>query len=167
MNLEESQQEVDRQIEEQGVVTLDSKTVPAIENLIRNALNAQEAKEAANPEPPYSDGVEPDSLGGNCPVQGDGRFTAPNGEQAAYYFRARGSRWTVEVGEKAEPHVYEGPNNIVWEIGFIYSDCETHPYAAGWMTRAEAIQRINLAYEIWLKQGAMQARGQYLGNEHD
>ena len=78
MNLEESQQEVDRQIEEQGVVTLDSKTVPAIENLIRNALNAQEAKEAANPEPP-----------------------------------------------------------------------------------------INLAYEIWLKQGAMQARGQYLGNEHD
>lgn len=62
-------------------------------------------------------------LGGNCPVQAEGTI---NGD--AFYFRARGSHWSLGVGG-GDP--VGGPK---WEHGESYG---TWP-DAGWMSEDEA-----------------------------
>lgn len=59
--------------------------------------------------------VEINELGGNCPVQATGII-----EGYGFYFRARGSRWSVEI--------YTGKLGP-WEYGEDYGT----DYEAGWM----------------------------------
>jgi hypothetical protein len=65
-----------------------------------------------------------DWVAGNCPVQAEGYIAG-----RPFYFRARGSRWSIEIGAH---DVTAAP---VWEYGERYSD---EPYAAGWMSNDEA-----------------------------
>ncbi len=63
-------------------------------------------------------------LGGNCPVQAEGRI---NGKE--FYFRARGNSWSLRIGGS---DVVMEPE---WAYEEDYGDC---PFAAGWMTETEA-----------------------------
>lgn len=76
-------------------------------------------------------------LGGNCPVQADGEI---DGEP--FYFHARGSRWSLEIGH----------GDSVWEHTEQYSDVQ---YAAGWMTLEEARAFIAKGAELWRAQFAV------------
>lgn len=63
-------------------------------------------------------------LGGNCPVQAKGTI---NGKE--FYFRARGDSWSLSVGG----------SDVVMEPEWSYEeDYGDDPFAAGWMTEAEA-----------------------------
>lgn len=79
--------------------------------------------------------VEIDMIGGNCPVQAEGKI---NGEP--FYFRARGERWSIGIG-----------GDVVGEPDWYYE--EDYPggtFAAGWMTEAEARTFIDQAAERYL-----------------
>lgn len=71
------------------------------------------------------------SLGGNCPVQGEGTI---NGKE--FYFRARGDHWSIGIG-----------GDVVLAPDWYYEE----PYgtwpAAGWMDEAEARAFIHVAAE--------------------
>lgn len=88
----------------------------------------------------YLDGIDPDWLGGNCPVQGEGFFT-DNGVEYNYYFRARGTHWSCDVSA----------GDSFWSIRERYGD-DDNLYAAGWMSEDEAISFINKAYTKWLEE---------------
>lgn len=70
-----------------------------------------------------AEGVELESISGWCPVQA---FGTVDGQ--AFYFRARGSAWRVEIGGKPEPE-HEMPDAVHWSCGAPYGE----PYEAGWM----------------------------------
>lgn len=71
--------------------------------------------------------LEIDWLSGNCPVQGEGTF---DGE--AFYFRARGTHVTVDVGDwEWSGPTYEWPE-------------------AGWISEDLARAYIQYAYQEWL-----------------
>ncbi len=75
-----------------------------------------------------------DMLGGNCPVQAEGRI-----DGTPFYFRARGSAWSFSVGEDA----ISRPD---WSHQESYGD---GPFDAGWMSDAEArsfIQKAAILY---------------------
>jgi hypothetical protein len=78
-------------------------------------------------------------LGGNCPVQAEG---VVDGKE--FYFRARGQRWSFEVGDDldADPE---------WSYSESYGDS---PYAAGWMEEDEAREFIEQAVERYRARGA-------------
>lgn len=79
-----------------------------------------------NPSPIAVPGPSIESLGGNCPVQAEGTF---DGEP--FYFRARGSSITCEVGEWCwDGPVYEWPD-------------------AGWISEEVARAYIATAYGAW------------------
>lgn len=159
MDLDESKKELKKQMESQGYATLDEKTIPAIEAIVASAIARQDGHEVmAGPVPAYADGVEPyEDLGGNCPVQGTGWFTAAdNKQQFAYYFRARGTMWSVEVADGPE-HLYEGEpmRGPKWQVVGFYGK---GPYDAGWMPRAHAMHCLNSAYKAWLAAGGHAAQ---------
>lgn len=56
-------------------------------------------------------------IAGNCPVQAEGKI---NGK--FFYFRARGNRWSISIGETRF--------GTSWEHSEPYGET---PYAAGWM----------------------------------
>lgn len=75
------------------------------------------------------DGLEITSIGGNCPVQGDGTY---NGEEL--YFRARGTHASLSVGSTDG----EAPNS--WNPRLYASARVTEEddiYGAGWLTPEE------------------------------
>lgn len=89
----------------------------------------------------YLDGIDPDWLGGNCPVQGEGIFV-DEGVEYNYYFRARGTHWSCDV---------LAGDLVLWSIEERYSE-DTDRFAAGWMSEEEAISFINKAYTKWLEE---------------
>lgn len=72
-------------------------------------------------------GIVIDTLGGNCPVQAEGRI---DGEP--FYFRARGESWSLGIG--GDP--VSAPT---WEHCEEWGDSA---FAAGWMEEAEAYRMI-------------------------
>jgi hypothetical protein len=82
-------------------------------------------------------GVTFDTLGGNCPVQAEGKFLDMN-----FYFRARGTRWSLEIGETISHGM-----NYEWLYFQEYGDNE---YAAGWMEEYEALEFIIFGISKWL-----------------
>jgi hypothetical protein len=75
-----------------------------------------------------------DYIGGNCPVQAEGRI---NGHK--FYFRARGEHWSIGVG--GDPIM-----NPAWSYEEPYGD---EPFAAGWMTEDEARTFIDKAVGLF------------------
>lgn len=64
-----------------------------------------------------------EQIGGNCPVQAEGRIGSE-----PFYFRARGQRWSIGIG-----------GDVVGNPDWYYE--EEYPggqFTAGWMTEAEA-----------------------------
>lgn len=74
-----------------------------------------------------------DLLGGNCPVQAEG---TADGEP--FYFRARGERWSMEIGGAL--------GDPAWSYTQRYG---TEKYAAGWMSEEEATAFIHEAVRRW------------------
>ena len=74
------------------------------------------------------DGVELQSLGGNCPVQGLGTV-----DGLPFYFRARGEHWSFEVTHEGGDPPF---TDAIWRTEREYDGGE---FAAGWMDRAEAV----------------------------
>lgn len=65
-----------------------------------------------------------DLIGGNCPVQAEGLI-----DGAPFYFRARGSRWSLSVGGA----------NVIGDPEFYHEEAYGDgPYDAGWMGQEEA-----------------------------
>lgn len=77
-----------------------------------------------------------EDLGGNCPVQAEGFF-----DGVPFYFRARGSHWSLIVGVEGETSITEWFEK--------YSD---DMYAAGWMEYDEAKRFIQQCYDQWILQ---------------
>ena len=78
-----------------------------------------------------------DLIGGNCPVQAEGKINGVD-----FYFRARGSRWSINIG---------GADLILapdWRYEEPYGD---GPYDAGWMSEDEARGFIGLAADRFVK----------------
>lgn len=84
--------------------------------------------------PPRDEGLRIDTLGGTCPVQAEGTV-----DGHAFYFRARGSYWSMSIGGKdviGEPEWYYDeayePSAAVTEM------CRFRDFAAGYLTDHEA-----------------------------
>ena len=71
-------------------------------------------------------------IGGNCPVQAKG---AVNGR--AFYFRARGEHWSMEIGDD--------PPNFNVENWYYDEEYPGSKYDAGWMEEEEALALIKKA----------------------
>ena len=77
---------------------------------------------------------------GQAPVQIEGNLST--GEY--YYFRARGSKWSVEIFLN-EGDYYRGNNSRV----FIYSEKYGETFEAGWLLKREAIKFATKAIDIY------------------
>lgn len=73
-------------------------------------------------------------LGGNCPVQSEGKF-----DDLDFYFRARGQHWSIEL---IDPTTLQ----TVFEMRVLYCDDN---YGAGWIPRDEAFIIIVSTYFKW------------------
>lgn len=97
--------------------------------------------------------IEIDWLGGNCPVQAEGRI---DGEP--FYFRARGEHWSLSVGSYHEictdlaVHGRDVIGNPRWEHEEEWGD---GPYDAGWMPEDEARRMIEKGATLWRAATAM------------
>ena len=72
--------------------------------------------------------------GGNCPVQIEGKI-----RDHTFYFRARGSSWTVEVFK---------PENIT-ETKWAYSEPYGGQFEAGWISLLQAHVFLEKALIFW------------------
>ena len=86
----------------------------------------------------HIEGLEIDWIGGNCPVQAEGRI-----DGKPFYFRARGQRWTIGIGGK----VVSSPD---WGYGEYYGE---GPFEAGWMDEDTAMGFIVQAMTLF-REGA-------------
>lgn len=78
-----------------------------------------------------------DSLGGSCPVQGEG-FIGPH---LRWYFRARGERW--------EFHVYRTRSRLFDDDVIYYSEAYgIAPFEAGYISTTQAIRFIESAVAL-------------------
>ena len=76
-----------------------------------------------------------DNIGGNCPVQAEGHIN-----DQPFYFRARGKRWSVGVG-----------GDVIGEPDWYYEEeYPGGPFAAGWMSEAEARKCIQEAADRYV-----------------
>jgi hypothetical protein len=78
-----------------------------------------------------------DWLGGNCPVQAEGRIGG-----VPFYFRARGEHWSIGIG-----------GDVVGKPDWYHE--EEYPggeFAAGWMSETEARQFIHDVTERYLSE---------------
>lgn len=78
-------------------------------------------------------------LGGSCPVQAEGTI-----DGKPFYFRARGSRWSMSIGGS------DVVGNPEWYYEQPYGN---NPFAAGWMTEVEATKFINDSAKLYNKKG--------------
>lgn len=76
------------------------------------------------------EGIEIDWLGGNCPVQAEGTF-----DGVPFYFRARGTSVTCDVGDPPAEWAWRGPQ-------YEWPD-------AGWIGEDAARAFIAAAYDEW------------------
>lgn len=74
-----------------------------------------------------------DDIGGNCPVQAEGFF-----DGIPFYFRARGSHWSLDVGVEGET-----------SIESFFEKYSDDVFAAGWMEEEEAKTFIKQCYDKW------------------
>ena len=80
--------------------------------------------------------IDIDYIGGNCPVQAEGRV---NGEE--FYFRARGNRWSLSVGG----------DDVVGKPDWYYEEpYGKEPFDAGWMPEGIARGFIDRGAMKWL-----------------
>lgn len=90
--------------------------------------------------------IEIDCLGGNCPVQAEGRI---NGKR--FYFRARGEHWSLTVHPTADGKFLEWPrDDLDW---FHEEEWGDGPFDAGWMPEDVAREMIAKAAALY-EQGA-------------
>jgi hypothetical protein len=75
-----------------------------------------------------------DYIGGNCPIQLEGQVGSKK-----FYFRARGNRWSVSIGEDPIPQ----PDWVYLEQ---YGE---EKFAAGWMSEEEAIVFLKKALQLY------------------
>ena len=79
-------------------------------------------------------GVEIQSHGGSCPVQIEGLV-----DGQVFYFRARGSRWSVSIG-----------GDVIAKPDWRYEQPYGHgPFDAGWMSLDEAREFLQIAIGKW------------------
>lgn len=79
--------------------------------------------------------IEIQSIGGNCPVQAEGRI---NGEP--FYFRARGRWWSLSVGG----------SDVVGDPQWYHEEpWGEDPYSAGWMDESEARRLIDVGVNLY------------------
>ena len=80
--------------------------------------------------------IEIDMLGGNCPVQAEGKI-----DGKPFYFRSRGSEWSLRIGGDpiCDPE---------WEH---YEDYPGGEYDAGWITEDEARSFIAKGADLYEK----------------
>ena len=76
-----------------------------------------------------------DCLGGNCPVQAEGTL-----DGLPFYFRARGSRWSMSVG---------GDDVVLAPTWYHEEPYGEGPFDAGWMDREEALAFIHKAADLY------------------
>jgi len=81
-----------------------------------------------------------DIIYGNCPVQAEGTI-----DGVPFYFRARGSHWTIGIGE----YPLDAP---AWYHKELWCD---DPYGAGWMSREEAEHLIHVCAK-WYSERVLQ-----------
>ena len=82
--------------------------------------------------------IEIDEIGGNCPVQAEGRI---GGEP--FYFRARGDSWSIGIGGKP-----------IGEPDWFYREPYGAGFEAGWMEVTEARAFIEQAARAWAAEKA-------------
>ncbi|AQQ02408.1 hypothetical protein B0E33_01385 [Roseibium algicola] len=88
-----------------------------------------------------------DYLGGNCPVQAEGKI---DGEP--FYFRARGNSWSLSIGSEENDNSSVGiyGKDVVGNPSWYYEEeYGTGPYDAGWMNMDVARQMIEKAAKLW------------------
>jgi hypothetical protein len=90
------------------------------------------------PETTAEPKIEIDWLGGNCPVQAEGRI---DGEE--FYFRARGARWSLRIG---------GPDVVCAPKWLYEEDYGDGPFDAGWMSEGEARDFIEKGAKLYAEQ---------------
>ncbi len=87
--------------------------------------------------------LEIETISGYCPVQAEG--TCCGGHR--FYFRARGSAWTVEISRHRSPtHPIHLPAEEVWMYGEPYGE---GPFDAGYLSDDEARDFIGKAVRLF------------------
>lgn len=85
------------------------------------------------------EGLIIDWIGGNCPVQAEGTIAGK-----PFYFRARGRKWSFEVGDG-------DLDDIAWVANWHYEESYGDgPYDAGWMPEKDALRFIQEAVQRYL-----------------
>ena len=81
-------------------------------------------------------GVSIDTIGGNCPVQAEGKI----GGRTDFYFRARGEHWQMHIGHKRD-----------WFTGreWLHEEGYGAWPDAGWMHDHEALEFIIKAVKLY------------------
>lgn len=97
---------------------------------------------------PFGWTVTVDAFGGNCPVEATGTIGS-RFSRYAWYFRARGSVWTLELGECLDEF-----GLIPWGEELFIAHGSYGPWpAAGWMNDEDAAQYITDALVAFSRGG--------------
>lgn len=85
--------------------------------------------------------------GGNCPVQIEGHIVDElKGVVAEYYFRARGSHWSVQISRPGRVMSNDG-----WTMRRLWP---SDVFGAGWMKIEDATKMLERAIQSWRVEGA-------------
>lgn len=76
-----------------------------------------------------------ESLGGNCPVQAEGRI----GGKTHFYFRSRGARWEMCIGGR----------DVVLRPQWHYQEAYEPWPEAGWISEEQAREFIDKAIKLY------------------
>jgi hypothetical protein len=79
-------------------------------------------------------GLVIDTSGGNCPLQIEGTI-----DGVFFYFRARGKRWSIDIGESARGGDGE------WRIEAPYGEWPD----AGWMEEDQGLKIVEASCALW------------------
>lgn len=79
------------------------------------------------------------TLGGNCPVQIEGKIGDKD-----FYFRARGNHWSVQIGDEKD---FFTP-----QIWYYEEEYGQGPFEAGWMEEYEALEFLIQAINLYKKE---------------
>lgn len=83
-------------------------------------------------------GIKIESIGGNCPVQAEGKIG-----REPFYFRSRGQRWSMSIGGE---DVVMSPD---WYMEERWGDTE---FAAGWMPQYIALEKMAHAFRLYVEE---------------
>jgi hypothetical protein len=110
--------------------TVDPKAVVCVDTILDNLQVSPSGKKLED----EVSGLVTTGVYGNCPVQADGTI-----DGTPFYFRARGSKWALSVGE-------DPLSSSAWRHIEDYGEDQ---FSAGWMTEDEAITFIKKAVDIF------------------